>query len=211
MVINPPSGGPIIGPSSAGTVSQLSARTSCALGMLRRMTSRPTGTIIAPPMPCRKRAATSAPSESDVAQPIEPSRNTPIATMKVGRAPKRSATQPLIGMNTASASMYVVRASFSATGSTPKSSAIAGSEVAIAVESMFSMNNAVATISGNRRSRFTVRAGAYPGRRRHCRPRGVSGPARMRCAMPQSSASPCSGRRAANHANTAAVKNISRL
>jgi len=31
----------------------------------------------------------------------EPSRSTAMAAMKVDRAPKRSATQPLIGMNTA--------------------------------------------------------------------------------------------------------------
>ena len=39
-------------------------------------------------------------------------------------------------------------ASLSASGSVPISAAIAGSEVAITVESMFSMNKATATISG---------------------------------------------------------------
>ncbi len=43
-------------------------------------------------------------------------------------------------------------ASFSVSGLVPISAAIAGSEVAITVESMFSMNRAVATISGIRRS-----------------------------------------------------------
>ncbi len=100
----PPSSGPRIGPSRAGIVSQLSARTSSALATLRNRTSRPTGTIIAPPMPCTKRAATIHSSDVAAAHPSEPSRNTPIALMKVGLAPKRSATQPLIGMNTASAS-----------------------------------------------------------------------------------------------------------
>ena len=42
-------------------------------------------------------------------------------------------------------------ASFSVSGLVPMSAAIAGSEVAITVESMFSMNRAVATISGMRR------------------------------------------------------------
>src|SRR3954451_15068229 len=42
-------------------------------------------------------------------------------------------------------------ASFSVSGLVPMSAAIAGSEVAITVESMFSMNRAVATISGIRR------------------------------------------------------------
>ena len=42
-------------------------------------------------------------------------------------------------------------ASFSVSGLVPISVAIAGSEVAMTVESMFSMNRAVATISGIRR------------------------------------------------------------
>src|SRR5580692_4713781 len=45
-------------------------------------------------------------------------------------------------------------ASFSVSGLVPISAAIAGSEVAITVESMFSMNRAVATMSGIRRSLF---------------------------------------------------------
>src|SRR6185369_4154346 len=43
-------------------------------------------------------------------------------------------------------------ASFNVSGLVPMSAAIAGSDVAITVESMFSMNRAVATISGIRRS-----------------------------------------------------------
>ena len=74
------------------------------------------------------------------------------ATLNTVRAPKRSAVQPLAGMNTASASRYDVIASFSVSGLVPISAAIAGSEVAMTVESMFSMNKAVATMSGIRRS-----------------------------------------------------------
>ena len=55
-------------------------------------------------------------------------------------------------MNTASDSRYEVMASFRVSGLVPISAAIAGSEVAITVESMFSMNRAVATMSGIRRS-----------------------------------------------------------
>ena len=43
-------------------------------------------------------------------------------------------------------------ASFNVSGLVPISAAIAGSEVAITVESMFSMKRAVATMSGIRRS-----------------------------------------------------------
>src|SRR5665213_3760597 len=45
-------------------------------------------------------------------------------------------------------------ASFSVSGLVPMSAAIAGSEVAMTVESMFSMKRAVATMSGIRRSLF---------------------------------------------------------
>ena len=43
-------------------------------------------------------------------------------------------------------------ASFSASGLVPSARAMAGSDVAITVESMFSMNSATATISGTTRS-----------------------------------------------------------
>ncbi len=44
-------------------------------------------------------------------------------------------------------------ASLSASGLVPISAAIAGSEVAMTVESMFSMNSATATMSGTMRAR----------------------------------------------------------
>ncbi|MFK4559099.1 hypothetical protein ABIF95_001629 [Bradyrhizobium ottawaense] len=47
-------------------------------------------------------------------------------------------------------------ASFSVSGLVPMSAAIAGSEVAITVESMFSMKSAVATISGMTRCLSTM-------------------------------------------------------
>src|SRR6185295_10206950 len=116
-------------PTSAGIVTHESASTSSDFGIVRSSTSRPTGTIIAPPMPCTNRPATSVPSESLSAQPTEPSRNTAIADTNVVRAPKRSATQPLTGTKTASANKYVVSASFSAIGTVRRSTAIAGSDV----------------------------------------------------------------------------------
>jgi len=68
---------------------------------VRSNTSRPTGTINAPPMPWRMRAATRAASEFAMPQPIEPKVKTTIAALKTRLAPNRSAVQPLIGMNTA--------------------------------------------------------------------------------------------------------------
>ena len=75
---------------------------------------------------------------------------TTIAARKTLRAPNLSAAQPDSGMKTASARRYDVSASLSATGSSLKSTAIAGSAVANTVPSKFSMNKAVATMSGVR-------------------------------------------------------------
>ena len=102
MVMKPPSGGPITGPISAGTVTHAIALTSALLSIERSSTSRPTGVIIAPPRPCRMRAITKCVTEDDSAQPIDPSMKTPMAIENTIRAPKRSAVQPLAGMNTAS-------------------------------------------------------------------------------------------------------------
>src|SRR4051812_3693310 len=154
VVMKPPSGGPITGPTSAGTVTHAMALTSALLSMERSKTRRPTGVIIAPPAPCTIRAITKWVTEEDSAQPIEPTMNTAIAIENTARAPNRSAVQPLAGMNTASDSRYEVMASFRVSGLVPISAAIAGSEVAMTVESMFSMNRAVATMSGIRRSLF---------------------------------------------------------
>src|ERR1700721_3801920 len=152
--MKPPSGGPITGPTSAGTVTQAIACTSALLSIVRSSTSRPTGVIMAPPMPCRMRAITKSVTEEDSAQPIDPAMNTAMAIENTMRGPKRSAVQPLAGMKTASASKYEVMASFRVSGLVPISAAMAGSEVAMTVESMFSMNRAVATMSGIRRSLF---------------------------------------------------------
>src|SRR5476649_1541468 len=100
------------------------------------------------------RAITKSVTEDDSAQPIEPIMNTAMAIENTARAPKRSAVQPLAGMKTASDSKYEVMASFRVSGLVPISAAIAGSDVAMTVESMFSMNRAVATMSGIRRSLF---------------------------------------------------------
>jgi hypothetical protein len=99
--MKPPSGGPITGPTSAGTVTQAIALTSALLSIERSSTSRPTGVIIAPPRPCTMRAITKWVTEEDSAQPTDPIMKTPTAIANTMRAPNRSAVQPLIGMNTA--------------------------------------------------------------------------------------------------------------
>ena len=129
------------------------APTKSRLLMVRTSTIRPTGVIIAPPTPWTMRAMTKSVSEPDSAHPIEPSTKTAMAARNTVRAPNRSAVQPLAGMKIASESRYDVTASFRARGLVPMSAAIAGKDVAMTVESMFSMNNATAMISGTMRSR----------------------------------------------------------
>src|SRR3990170_5751920 len=146
VVMKPPSGGPITGPISAGMVSQASAEMSSALGTERKMTRRPTGTIMAPPMPWMMRNKMKSGSDWAKPQAAEPSVNTIMAARNTVRAPKRSATQPLSGMKTASDKRYEVSASLSASGSSWRSAAMAGRDVAITVESIVSMKSATATM-----------------------------------------------------------------
>ena len=74
------------------------------LAVVRSTISRPTGTIIAPPMPWNTRATVSTPSVGATAQPMEASVNRAIASEKTARAPNRSVSQPLAGISTATVS-----------------------------------------------------------------------------------------------------------
>ena len=99
--MSPPATGPSIGPTSAGTATKLMARISSDLAKVRTMVRRPTGTIIAPPQPCRIRQKTSMWMLVESPQRIDPSVNMPIAEENTRRVPYRSAIQPLTGMKTA--------------------------------------------------------------------------------------------------------------
>ena len=101
VTIAPPSSGPSMRPITGGTVNQTIAAISCVAGTLRSRISRPTGSIIAPPRPCRIRYSTSEASESAMPHNAEPSENIAIAVQNTRLAPNRSATQPLSGRNTA--------------------------------------------------------------------------------------------------------------
>ena len=87
MVMKPPSGGPTTGPISAGVVSQAIAAMSSDFGTRRSSNSRPTGTIIAPPMPCSTRNSTSAGKDCAAPHSTEPRVNTAMAMRKTLRAP----------------------------------------------------------------------------------------------------------------------------
>src|SRR5215468_861476 len=120
-------------------------RTKCCFSVLRSTISRPTGTIMAPPIPCRTRAAVNCQSVPLAAHSTEESVNVTIAQANTVRAPNRSVTQPLAGMNTATVSRYADIPMLRSTAATPNDCAIWGSAVAITVPSSCSMNNAPAT------------------------------------------------------------------
>ena len=97
----PPTGGPRIGPTSAGISSQDMALTMSLRATLRISTRRPTGSIMAPPRPCSNRAITRKNRFGACAQRSEPTTKTAMAERKTVRDPKRSAMAPLAGMKIA--------------------------------------------------------------------------------------------------------------
>ena len=103
VLIQPPIGGPRTGATRAGQVRIAITRTMSSFGVSRSTTSRPTGTIIAPPMPCSVRAAVKLHSPWVSAHRTEAPVKTAMASMNMRRAPKRSAAQLLTGMKTVSA------------------------------------------------------------------------------------------------------------
>src|SRR5215472_12858049 len=113
---------------------------------LRNRTSRPTGTIMAPPSPCSTRAAVSSAALPDSPHRIEPKVNSAMAARKMVRPPKRSGAQPDTGTNTARLSRYAVTATLRRTGSACSETAICGSAVVITVESICCMMIAEPTI-----------------------------------------------------------------
>ncbi len=95
--IRPPAMGPSMGPIRPGMATKLMARMSSDLANVRTMVRRPTGTIMAPPQPCRMRHATSTWMLLEMPQRNDPSVNRPMADANTRRVPNRSAIQPLIG------------------------------------------------------------------------------------------------------------------
>jgi hypothetical protein len=77
------------------------AETNSPLGTDRSTTRRPTGTIIAPPIPWMIRNSTKSGRLTANPQAIEPAMKMTRAARNTFFAPYRSAAQPLTGMNTA--------------------------------------------------------------------------------------------------------------
>ena len=92
----------MIGPISAGMVSQVMAERISSFRTWRSSSRRATGSIMAPPSPCRLRAAISSPRPVARPHSTEARVNSTIAAMKTRFAPKRSATQDDSGMKTVS-------------------------------------------------------------------------------------------------------------
>ena len=156
--MKPPSGGPSTGPISAGTVTQAMASISDALvdaahehepcrpasSSRRRCLAR-----------CGRRRSAQRGRERAADRPDDKDRD---------RRPEHLARAEAVGGPSARGDEDGEReqigrnASLSASGLVCRSAAIAGSDVAITVESMFSMNKATATMSGTRRSRLMENA-----------------------------------------------------
>ena len=102
--MKPPSGGPSTGATSAGQVRIAMALIRRSFGVARSTTRRPTGTIIAPPMPCSTRSAVKSADRWRRRSSTDASVKITMAAANTRRAPKRSATQPLIGISTPSVS-----------------------------------------------------------------------------------------------------------
>ena len=91
VTMKPPTGGPRIVPSMPGISSHACDATRSCLATERSITSRPIGTIIAPPTPWAKRASAIAPSDGATAQASDPVMNSRIAPRNTFCAPNRSA------------------------------------------------------------------------------------------------------------------------
>ena len=76
-------------------------RSSSERGNVRTRAMRATGVIIAPPIPCKIREATSIGTLAARPQQSDPTAKTHTAYRKTRLVPKRSAIQPLTGMKTA--------------------------------------------------------------------------------------------------------------
>ena len=99
--MTPPRNGPMSGPISAGIVTKFIAMSISERGNVLTSAVRPTGVIMAPPIPWAIRATTSSGTFGARPQASEPNMNSSIASANTRLVPKRSAIHPLIGMKTA--------------------------------------------------------------------------------------------------------------
>ena len=141
----PPSVGPTSGPIRPGMATKLIASRNFSRGKARSTVRRPTGSSMAPPVPCRMRAPVSSVSVRDSAQAPEPRANSTMASMKTRRVPNRSASQPVAGITVAIASAYDTTTACMRSGLSPRPRAIAGKAVLTMVASSVCMKKPMAT------------------------------------------------------------------
>jgi hypothetical protein len=99
--MTPPMNGPSNGPISAGITTKFMAASISDFGKVRTSASRPTGVIIAPPMPWMTREATNMCVLTDNPHASDPIVKSATAHVNTRLVPNRSAIQPLMGMKTA--------------------------------------------------------------------------------------------------------------
>src|SRR4051794_41980477 len=96
------------------------------LAVVRSTTSRPTGTIMAPPTPCRTRVAVSIGRPVAAAQATDARVKIATAVMKTRRAPNRGVNPPPAGISTAGGGTEAVPAALAATAGRPQLPALCG-------------------------------------------------------------------------------------
>ena len=170
-VSRPPASGAITGATSAGQTMNAIVRRSSLFGVSASTTRRPTGTIIAPPTPCRTRITTSSARLVLSAQPSDASVKSTIAVRKIRRAPNRIVSQPLTGIRTASVTRYAVMMSAVDVTGTWSDSAIFGVAVRTIVASRISMKKHPATSRAVMRRWRSFMVGARRASRHHITPR----------------------------------------
>ncbi len=100
-VMKPPITGPSAGAIRVGTITTVDALALSAGGKERKSIAIPTGASMPPPTPCTTRKAMSWPMVWAMPHNSEPMVKAPRANMKTRLVPKRSPSQPLVGIHTA--------------------------------------------------------------------------------------------------------------
>jgi hypothetical protein len=158
--IRPPASGATTGAISAGQTSTDITLRMSALAVRANTTRRPTGTIIAPPIPCMTRRTTSSAKLEESAHASEDSVKMAIAARNTGRAPHRCANQPPSGISTASVTRYAAMTRPIEVDCTCRARPIRGAAVRTIVPSRFSMKKQPATSRATARSRGSSRSSA---------------------------------------------------
>ncbi len=107
-MISPPTVGPRIGASIAGTATRLITRPIRLGPAASAIIICPIGRIMPPPTPCSTRNRISSGADEAIPHSAEPAVNSTSDNRYTGLAPNRRAAQPETGITAASASRYAV-------------------------------------------------------------------------------------------------------